>query len=394
MPSDIDFSHSSNIDDYFEFLILYFAGFGEQVGDPDYHADIDADRDGQLTIDDYFLMLGVLLTDIAEQPQAGVGRLSRAGSAGPDNTLGRAGYHYCHATGLYGVRFRDFDVELGRWVQRDPIGPLGGSLNYYLAMSGSPIVYSDSLGLIPKDHPIPLKLGGSPDQQLCFDAELAYTKGTHNDRHMCLARRLGLNKLDWDAMADAFRDLPSDEARRQVIRGSLIDVGVDPKVLTDQVMDGIFNDCQVGVNRSGGNVVRKYPVVIGENGRVIKGTLGAFAIAGVGISSLEAAAAVGGVFDTNPSCRRMIDHTRKAFANQSGPCSADCNELARARDFANDCALAVAEAAAGAGLMSAAQTWKQMGDQYQQLVEECDRALARCAAERKREAEQKPAGVP
>jgi RHS repeat-associated protein len=38
------------------------------------------------------------------------------------NSAGFTGYRYEAITGLYHVRFRDFDPFRGRWLQRDPAG--------------------------------------------------------------------------------------------------------------------------------------------------------------------------------------------------------------------------------------------------------------------------------
>jgi len=68
--------------------------------------------------------------DISPVTPAGPGRLSRNTAAGPDNTLGFAGYQFCHTTGLYAVRFRHYDPGLGRWLQRDPAGYVDGASLY------------------------------------------------------------------------------------------------------------------------------------------------------------------------------------------------------------------------------------------------------------------------
>lgn len=62
------------------------------------------------------------------------------------NNLRFPGQYFDSETGLYHNYFRDYDSEVGRYVQGDPIGFRGG-LNYYLYAKSSPFRYKDSLGL-------------------------------------------------------------------------------------------------------------------------------------------------------------------------------------------------------------------------------------------------------
>jgi len=51
-------------------------------------------------------------------------------------------------TNLHYNYFRDYDVALGRYIQSDPIGLLGG-MNTYLYALAQPVSRSDALGLSP-----------------------------------------------------------------------------------------------------------------------------------------------------------------------------------------------------------------------------------------------------
>ncbi len=56
------------------------------------------------------------------------------------------GQYFDVETGLYYNYFRDYSVELGRYIQSDPIG-LSGGLNLYSYASNDPVEYIDEFGL-------------------------------------------------------------------------------------------------------------------------------------------------------------------------------------------------------------------------------------------------------
>jgi RHS repeat-associated protein len=62
------------------------------------------------------------------------------------NRIIYCGYMYDPETRLYYVRNRHYNPQLGRWVQRDPIGYDGG-VNLYVYVANSPISLCDPLGL-------------------------------------------------------------------------------------------------------------------------------------------------------------------------------------------------------------------------------------------------------
>ena len=63
--------------------------------------------------------------------------------------------HYYHArSGLHLAMYRAYDADLGRWLNRDPIGEAGG-INLYGYVGSDPVNYVDPLGLnsaIGKDN--------------------------------------------------------------------------------------------------------------------------------------------------------------------------------------------------------------------------------------------------
>ena len=81
---------------------------------------------------------------------AGAGQISfryvPGTSAGPDNQIGYCGYVFNPETDDYTVRFRHYDPEIGRWLERDPLPYVDGS-SLYLYASAWPTYAADATGL-------------------------------------------------------------------------------------------------------------------------------------------------------------------------------------------------------------------------------------------------------
>ena len=64
--------------------------------------------------------------------------------------LGLPGQYYDSEAGLWNNGFRDYEADLGRYVESDPIGLVGG-VNTYTYANGNPLSYIDPIGLNPGD---------------------------------------------------------------------------------------------------------------------------------------------------------------------------------------------------------------------------------------------------
>ena len=71
-----------------------------------------------------------------------------------------AGYRRDEDTGLYLVRHRVYQAELGCWVQRDPIGYESGVGNLYEHVASNVLLFTDPLGLAEEVTPPPSGITG------------------------------------------------------------------------------------------------------------------------------------------------------------------------------------------------------------------------------------------
>jgi len=142
------FGGDANGDGSFTSADLGLGTYNGVIGSSGYHADLDFNNDGVYDGVDLGLMSTsswtVQLFDIL--PEGWISDPSD--DDGPDNSMGYAGYVFNAEREDYSVRFRVYSPELGRWMQRDPIGYLGGG-NLYEYVYGMPMVFVDPAGLFP-----------------------------------------------------------------------------------------------------------------------------------------------------------------------------------------------------------------------------------------------------
>ena len=71
--------------------------------------------------------------------------LSQSGSMATENPYGYAGYYYDEETGLYYLRARYYDPEIGRFIRRDTVQ----KINQYAYAENNPVMLIDPIGYSP-----------------------------------------------------------------------------------------------------------------------------------------------------------------------------------------------------------------------------------------------------
>ncbi len=138
-PGDIDGDDNVDGDDFTAVYTAINLSPSPVIGDAEYDADMDLNRDGVIDIFD-LLALGNWYGRVPVGP----GRISDP--EGIDNVAGYCGFVFNAENALYTVRFRWYDPVTGRWLQRDPAGYVDG-VNLYEMLGSSPLVYLDPFGL-------------------------------------------------------------------------------------------------------------------------------------------------------------------------------------------------------------------------------------------------------
>jgi len=123
------------------------------ISSSNYVPDMDLDRDG--------VVKGATDVGFAGNMASPLADGSISSPDGPDSVIGFGGYLFDQPTGWNAARFRWYMPQMGRWVQRDPLGKLAG-LNDYLYVDGSPIGHLDPFGLF--GQPDGSKANGPPKQ--------------------------------------------------------------------------------------------------------------------------------------------------------------------------------------------------------------------------------------
>jgi RHS repeat-associated protein len=113
-------------------------GTNHAIGQSNYNADADINRDGDVTLADYNLANG-------EGTHAALAKGLLSNST-VDNTIGWNGYVFNPELPLYTVRHRHYDPLLGRWQTRDPAGYSDG-MNLFQNVNGNPNTLTDPMGL-------------------------------------------------------------------------------------------------------------------------------------------------------------------------------------------------------------------------------------------------------
>jgi len=131
-----DLDGDGDVDDDDKDILWDAWGNSSDIADAAYNADADINRDGTVDGTDD----GIRLFSIG--PALPAGQISEV-----DNPIGYAGYVFNAADATYLVRNRCYEPEMGRWLERDPLGFVDG-LGLYEYTTCSPTNYPDPFGLL------------------------------------------------------------------------------------------------------------------------------------------------------------------------------------------------------------------------------------------------------
>ncbi len=101
------------------------------------------DANGNIT--EYVTTNGTVAAHYEYNPFGGI--IASSGTKASDFHFRFSTKYFDDETGLYNYGMRDLDVELGRWISRDPIGEEGG-INIYGFVGNNSVDFVDSLGNI------------------------------------------------------------------------------------------------------------------------------------------------------------------------------------------------------------------------------------------------------
>ena len=106
-----------------------------------------------------------------------------------DLPLRLPGQYFDKETNLHYNYFRDYDPSIGRYGESDPVGLIGG-LNTYAYVAGSPLLFSDPLGLFKYNKPPPKTVPVPPAIETmvvclenCLGIQLVITGGAEQQDH-------------------------------------------------------------------------------------------------------------------------------------------------------------------------------------------------------------------
>jgi len=124
-----------------------------------------------------------------------------------ENNIRFPGQYFDSETNLHYNYFRDYDPEIGRYIQSDPIG-LAGGINTYGYVLGNPIKYIDPSGLIN------LQIPGTTGETAIHanpgpDVTPPGSRAEHNPAHVHMGSNDGPR-----VRTDTFEPYSDDDARR------------------------------------------------------------------------------------------------------------------------------------------------------------------------------------